>query len=863
MKYKRLTGISVFLALALLAGAALGWPLHSGGEGLSGVSLQGEALLSASGRTRSTALKTEEEINAAGLQTQLPEGFKEALTHEKYTLFFDEKTAAVALRVKKTGEVFLSNPADADEESLVGGREKDALKAQMLITYYDESGREDKQNSFTDCIQNETMTCEIKNESLTVFYQFGKSAVSLSDVPQQISKERFESVLEKLSEEDAKALKSEYSLATLTGAEGEYRATLLEKYKNLENNDVYFLKYTSDHIVEKVKKLFDTAGYTAEDVAFDYKENQLEYAENTTPFFKAALVYTLTDNGLAVTLDTKSIEYNPKMPPYRIRILEYFLSGGQQDDGYLLVPDGSGSLIALNNGKTGESAFSMPVYGADTAQNLKNRPDTVNKLSLPVFGMKKGASAMLAVIEEGDANAWVNARVAGMENTYNNVYGAFTFEEHDVVNLFSTATSVLRSKQPYEGLFRIQYVPLEPESGYSEMAAAYRDYLSKAKGLPAQKAGEAYPLFIELVGAVPKEQNGLQALFSGSTEVMCDFSQAKEILQAMEDIDLKVRYTGWDATGLTPDLAQKLRFGAVGSKGDFKALSDYCQSKGIALYMSVDGQLYQKGSKSLSVKGLDKDMALRFTYNYMSGSKSFGSQGVYQLTPACLTEQTGKLQAVLKKMGITGVAPSDLSEILYADYNTKHRQNRQTAKDTVAQSLQTLASGAALALSNPNGYALPMAEYVSDLPVSDSGYRITDEAVPFYQMAVRGSVDYAGPSLTYAPDYKTALLYCVEYGAGLNYTLMAKEPSVLKTGRYNYLNRGLFNDWKDIIREDYGKAEAVLKPLQGLKITAHEKLTDDVYKTVYENGRAVYVNYRNEAVIVDGISVEGKGWCAA
>ena len=38
----------------------------------------------------------------------------------------------------------------------------------------------------------------------------------------------------------------------------------------------------------------------------------------------------------------------------------------------------------------------------------------------------------------------------------------------------------------------------------------------------------------------------------------------------------------------------------------------------------------------------------------------------------------------------------------------------------------------------------------------------------------------------------------------------------------------------------------------------HEKLDDDVYRTTYENGLSVIVNYRNEAVTVGGETIEAE-----
>ena len=857
MKYARLIKFSAFLLAAaltaLLAGAVFG---ADKGE----IDIAGELSFSFGTGRRDSVLLSETELNAMDIVSTVPAEYREVLQNDKFILLFDEKTAAVALFVKETGEVWFSNPTDADSEGIVSGREKDALKAQLLITYYDESGREDKQNSYTDSVLNEKMTYETENDTLTVSYQFGKIAVSLSEIPVQISRERFEGVLEKLSEDSKKALKAEYSPATLNGAEGDFRASLIEKYKNIENNDIYFLKYTSDHIVEKVKKLFDEAGYTPGEVAFDYDENKLEHTENIAPYFKARLSYKLDEKGLAVTLDSKSIEYNPKIPPYRVHMLEYFLSGNKDDKGYMLVPDGSGSLITLNNGKSGEASFEMPVFGENTAKSLKNRPVVNNKASLPVFGIKKGPSAMLAVIEDGQAMASVSARVSGMENEFNTVFPKFIFEDYDVVSLFSNATSVLKSKLPYSGVYKIHYQPLQPGSGYSEMAGAYRKRLIASGVLTQKSIADKYPLMVELAGSVP---TGNKSLFSGN-ELMCSFADAKKIVESLTEeleVPLKIRYSGWDSTGLYPDLPENLKFGSMGNKNDFNALFKFCRQTGNDLFMSVNAGLYEKGPRSFGIKGLDKDSALRFRYNIMNGYRQ-NDTAIYQLSPRYIPEKAENLLKKTENFGFGALAVDDLPGLLYADYNTKTPYGRQESMTIFGQSLTSLSEKMPLMASNPNAYALNMLSFIGDLPVSDSGFRISDASVPFYQMVIRGFVDYSGPSLTFSADYKTALLNCVEYGAVLNYTLTARDTSRLKNTEYQYINRGRYDDWQEIIKADYAEAAAVLNEFQGQNIISHEKLMKDIFKTTYESGRSVYVNYGESSAEIGGIKIEAKGWCA-
>ena len=198
---------------------------------------------------------------------------------------------------------------------------------------------------------------------------------------------------------------------------------------------------------------------------------------------------------------------------------------------------------------------------------------------------------------------------------------------------------------------------------------------------------------------------------------------------------------------------------------------------------------------------------------------------------------------------------ADLGADLWSDFTADKSMNREEIAAAQAEALSGLTETLTLALRNPNGYALSAADAIYDLPSSDSGFRIADEAVPFYQAVVRGSIPYVSEPINYQDDCRMAFLQAVEFGAGLQYTLTWETTALLKDTDYAWINRGRFTDWEATIREQASAAAAVLSPLAGVEMTGHERLDVNVYKTTYANGAAVVVNYSGEAVTVDGVSI--------
>ena len=62
------------------------------------------------------------------------------------------------------------------------------------------------------------------------------------------------------------------------------------------------------------------------------------------------------------------------------------------------------------------------------------------------------------------------------------------------------------------------------------------------------------------------------------------------------------------------------------------------------------------------------------------------------------------------------------------------------------------------------------------------------------------------------------------------------------------------------IGEIYDLITGVAAHLAGLEIVFHEKISDDVYRTQYEDGAVVVVNYRNSGYEYEGHLIDAEGF---
>ena len=855
---KRLLLVALFITVVMLISQVFISATFNVDAGELDIDIKGRAKTPAAPGMQSRPPYAEDEIDLDGYDTVLATGFSEVIKNEEAALYFNADTAEVALLDAATGQVWYSNPQDRAGETMVEGTTRLRIGAQATVTYYDAKGAFGQMDTYNDCISYGSMKWEADSEKLTVHYYLGKTTVTLADVPQQISYSRMQEFASRLNEKDREDLLGYYRIASVAGQEQSYIDKMKAKYPNVVNEDTYYLTKDSARILKKIKGYLDECGYTWDDLDYDNAENQVETEAVSRAHFGFDLVYRLTGNTLSVTLDGATLDYEETIPPYEIALLEYFGAGGKTEKGYMFLPDGSGTLVYYNNGKTTESTFSLRIYGNDTVSDTESSYVTGKKASLPVFGIKNGKAALLVEISRGEALCTVSARVAGMQNSYNTVFASALLTAVDKMVL-ADSQQIYFEKEPYRGDIEIRYTPMrEGNETYSGMAAAYRDKLL-ADGRLRVNASGTYPFMLDLIGAVPSTKV-VAGMNVSALEPLTGYAEAAGIASRTEVPGLWLRMEGWMDGGLAQERFDGIKVEkALGGKKELIGLIETAQKNGWNILPDVYIQTaFTASGLSTSkecIRDLCRDIAVRYRYDYTSRYRRYDGYTIYQLNAGTTADAAGKLSESCGQYGLRIVSVPDAGNILYSDFSVKSPVNRVLMQEAQADTLKRLSEDVKVALDNPNAYALAYAALIYDMPCSDSAFRLSDESVPFYQMVVRGCIDYVSEPLNYAADYRTALLRAVEYGAGLQYTVTGKTTALLKDTSYQYINKGFADDWMETIKEDYEKASAILSSVAGQQITAHERPDDALYMTRYADGTEVYVNYSAEARSVRGVEI--------
>ncbi|MCT1401154.1 DUF5696 domain-containing protein [Paenibacillus sp. p3-SID867] len=786
-------------------------------------------------------------------------GMKGIAENDQLQLLADDQTGGIAVVHKASGEIWHSNTPGHQSDPLAAGVNKSLLSSQLKLDFYNSFGQINSVNSHADSAAYKQLGMEEIPNGVRVNYRFGTDKKTIDDMPKKISKSRFEqNLLSKLDSAGQRTLKIAYTEDAEQGVYVRSDGAL----KGLQ--------------LERALKAFEDAGYTEDDLLVDIEENHLDQTKPEPRVFHASIEYTLDGDSLIAKLPVSSIDFPAEYPVNTISFLSFFGAGGAEDKGSILVPDGSGALIHFNNGKTRYPSYQQSVYGMDRTMSGIETADSSQDVRLPVFGIIREGGAFIGIIEEGAPAATINADVSGRLNSYNYVYPTFTVINKGDLSLDANGQQRSLPKfqeNPMRSDFSVRYAFVGKQSAsYPGLAAYYRNYLEQQGGLPAiaERNEENMPFYLQLVGSIYKKKH-----FAGipyrALEPLTTFEQAQSILTEMGKRgihDIKLKYSGWFNKGLDHEVPGSVSVDQqVGGEKGLRRLLSYANENGVKLYPDVSILTALSGSgfneakeASRTLRGIPAEI---YSFNPALNRRDRTDSPAYVISPRFIGSYTEALLKDYGKYGAIGVSLSDLAAELDSDFR-KHRQIDRTESEQLSLDALNKVSDANLQVmaDGGNAYALPFLTDITHAPMSSSRFKIEDAEIPFYQMVIRGHIDYTGApyNLSAYTDAKPYILKCLEYGAGVYFQWFYEPNHKIKDTEHNELFSANYALWIDEAARIYEEVNAFLKKVRHERIFGHDELADGVFKTTYESGVYVIVNYNRAPVTIDGVTIEAESY---
>lgn len=651
---------------------------------------------------------------------------------------------------------------------------------------------------------------------------------------------------------------------------------------------IRILPWDKNRIIETFKK----SGYTPEKTGEDYQNLNLEPPRPNVRVFGVPIEYRLEGRELVVRVPVEEIVYpvdvidasqpdsEITLPVYSLQILPYFGAADKTEEGYIFVPDGSGAIIELNNSRTDSNPYNKTVYGYDySIEPREEMPFTGEPINYPVFGLKKGEKAFMAVIEKGAPYAAIRADIAGRNNSYNNVSAVFITLRYTVLELGDgedfeiSKMNIYQARMP-EGDIQLRYFFLNGDKAdYVGMAHKYQEYLADKFQLQRLQKTEQMPFVLEVLAAID-EQKPVMGI---PRRVVKPLTTYREIRSIIEDLKLNgitnitLRLSGWSAGGEKHYFPDRVRLEkSLDSKKDFEKLLQYLAEEGIELYPDLSFMNVYKNTmfdgyntRKHNARFINKKLAYIPDYNVATYQESEAKRRRRQIvSPVYLKEFVNNYIEDYEKTGLQTISFRYMGSQLNSDYksNPDKMIDRQEALEYIVDLMEELDDrDYRIMVEGGYSYLYPYLDHIVKMPLFSTGFNIVDRGVPFLPIVLHGYINYSGAPLN-MPQNRYTLLKYIETGAVPYYKGAYRDSSLIKNTDFHQEYALNYEDWLEEAASLYRELEKVLADTYSERIVDHERLAENLYRTVYSNGTAVIVNYNREAVIVDGRRIEGENF---
>ena len=593
-----------------------------------------------------------------------------------------------------------------------------------------------------------------------------------------------------------------------------------------------------------------TGEYSFDDVNFDNQEHGFSI-EIRDPEFKIPLVIQLKEDHVHAEILTDEITKREPFEIVSIRMLPYFGATRTTDNGYMIIPEGSGGLMYLNNGKTQQRSYSTHFYEPDL--NVISNRLSMRDIGahMPIFGTKKDQSALLGIITEGAEHATLTTEVSGKNDVFNKSFVEFRFKDSGLYFLTQAGIPIWHH-ETYTFHPTIRYYILAGEEAtYSDMAKLYGKYLDVAYNLKVKDNIKA-SLYLDILGAFDFEDYFLFIPYK-NTQSLTTYNQALSIIQSLEKegIDhMVINYLGWFNKGINHESPTSIDIDRVlGSKRSFNAFNQYLSDQGHNGYFDVDFIKNYDISSVFSNRDISRvvggTLAELYPYDIASGLENKSQDPYYLSKVGKINRDVNSFMNQFNRLSAQGVSLRNFGQLIYSDFHNNHSRYRYEIKNDYQDIVYRIASDKAVMIQNPHDFLLPFISHLSDLSIESSKFLMVDASIPFYQLAIAGKMSYAMPSINldqiYDLDYY--LLKAIETGSNIKFTITSENSSLLISTKYNGYFSTEFQRLSSQIVD-------ITKRFQNLEsanayLISHEIMDNHRVRVKYSNGVTYILDYNN------------------
>jgi len=789
-------------------------------------------------------------------------GMVAAAENDYLKLYVDTETANIALYDKRNGSIIHAVPPGATDDPNATGINKSFLQSQISLDYFTADRLRGRMNSFDHSVSLGQIRLESLENGFRCVYSIGDTSIPTGLVPVYITPERLEYFLSRV--EGTRAYRSNIARYVESSVPG--HVELVESAR------------TGRATLREMERVFIECGYTQEDLIMDMEGSGVEL--DIPLHFVIPMDFKLDGDSLVVSVNTARIREYADGRIETIQFMRAMGAGGIEEEGYLVIPNGSGSLIRFNNGKTYADEYRQYIYGQDPLLSDYATLGNTEIARMAFFGIESEDRTILGRVESGDSLAYLTAGISEKYNSYNYVYPGFELRGSMSLAMFgmtgNEASLPVVERDLPATILSVRYTIL-PDGGYSAMAQRAREQLIAEGSLrPTPIPADDIPFYIDLIGSVQGQKFFAGISYMGQIP-MTRYADAAEISADLTSLGVRrqvVNYQGWFNRGYYHDTSDKIRpIRRLGRKKQLEELARTLEAQGGKLYSDtgllsvpwssrryrydLESSRYYGGGMVAGF-GMVNPITLYNTF-----SMGYREVMYNAMSPRFLTRYTEKYIKAISRYDLTGTSLRDLGDMLASDRKRTGMIHREEAKEVVMHSFELLEQqGKPLMISGGNLYALRYSDDLINMPLAHNLLYVVDDEIPFYQMIIHGRLDYAGAPVNFSDAYdeREIVLRLIEYGAAPHFTFTYESANEMKYTGLNWMYSTNYHNWRTTASEIYHTVNQALSHVSGAEIIKHEILPDGLRRVTYSNGVQILINRSLQERSIDDFPIQPVGF---
>lgn len=763
------------------------------------------------------------------------------LENKNYKFTLEERYTSFELFDKNNQTVYKSNPIEG--------------KFDVFRLYFAANrGLEKKYDSYMKSVSAQMYKYKITDKSIELIYTVGNVGITKEQFPGKMNQTEFNGIMQMITDNEELTSKQKAT----------FKATFQAAYRRSkdkdENGEYIYNRNISDGTVaaqEVYEIYYNICKFTKEDVDnLNAKYGIVE--ELLTQKFDVGIRYTLHEDRLQVEVINDAFTESKDAPLIGLELLPYFNAGNDKNDGYIIIPDGSGVKINFNNNKLNATPYNKRIYGSDNGIKQNYLKEQTENITMPLYGIKNDDKTLLSVVSQGAEMTNILAKSASATDKENTASFKFYLREglDYVFNGWNNDQYVTGWTKSYiKEDFIVNYYFLEPGADYVDMAKKAREILLDDLDDIQNKLS----LNLNILGAYTRDESILGFPVT-TVDSLTSYSEVETILNSFNTIEnIHVNYEGMFNDGLDHYALEKIKINKVmGNKDSLnKLLSKYNN-----IYSSINlGSVYTDekfDEKKYAVRDPFSDIVKHYRFDSATLVPLADATPLYTIKGSLLKTYNENVVAELLENGVKSINVLDLGRTISGSYRNKDTEFRDS---TLAQYKEILKlyvdNGISLSAYAPSLYMLEdgYITNISGVATDGTKYNVVDASIPFYQLVLSGKVNYSSKAINledvYSLDYHK--LKAIETGSNLNFTLSHDKTDKLIKTDFNHYYNTYYGYYSEKINDLYNELNQI--GYASANLIDHEILANDIVKVTYSNGVSIILNYSHQEY--NGISPLG------